>query len=421
MTARKSTRPDASKSKVAKPEAFRIDVATAEQFIFDGMPKLGSVSVELAAASGQVLSEAISAERDQPPFDRATMDGIAISAGAIEKDIRQFQIVGIQAAGQAAQNLSSATDCYEVMTGAVMPTGTSAVVPVERIAVSDGCATLDPDYLATPDQFVHPRASDHARGDLLLRPGTHINGPAMAILTAAGSPQVEVAQWPRTAIVSTGDELVDVGEAIADFQIRSSNDRAIETCLQQRGCNNTIRSRLPDDPAALREHIGQLHTDNDVLILSGGVSMGKYDYVPAILDELGVRVIFHKILQRPGLPMWFGVSQDGKPVFALPGNPVSTIVCCVRYIVPALLRAAGLENDALPIVQLDSDISFKADLTWFLPVKIIQTAAGIQRAIPCPTNTSGDFIGLRDSDGFIELPRGQDHYPAGFAANLYRW
>jgi molybdopterin molybdotransferase len=143
--------------------------------------------------------------------------------------------------------------------------------------------------------------------------------------------------------------------------------------------------------------------------------------VPAILDELGVRVIFHKILQRPGLPMWFGVSQDGKPVFALPGNPVSTIVCCVRYIVPALLRAAGLKDNKLPIVQLDAAIDFKPDLTWFLPVKIIQTAAGIQRAIPCPTNTSGDFIGLRDSVGFIELPRGQDHYPEGFAANLYRW
>ena len=421
MTAADSKKTDATNLETTKPEAFRIDVARAEQLILDAMPDLGSLAVDLAAASGQILKEAISAERDQPPFDRATMDGIAISAAAIEKNIRQFQIVGIQAAGQAAHSLVADEDCYEVMTGAVMPAGASAVVPVERIAVSDGCATLETDYAATPDQFVHPRASDHARGDLLLRPGTHINGPAMAILTAAGSAQVEVAQWPRTAIVSTGDELVDVGEAIADFQIRSSNDRAIETCLQERGCNNTIRSRLPDDPDALREHIGQLHTDNDVLILSGGVSMGKYDYVPAILDELGVRVIFHKILQRPGLPMWFGVSQDGKPVFALPGNPVSTIVCCVRYVIPAILAAMGRNKAPRERVKLSDTVSFKADLNWFLPVKIHWDENGTALATPRPTNTSGDYIGLGNTDGFVELPRGNDIFAAGFAANLYRW
>jgi len=143
--------------------------------------------------------------------------------------------------------------------------------------------------------------------------------------------------------------------------------------------------------------------------------------VPAILDELGVRVVFHKILQRPGLPMWFGVSEAGKPVFALPGNPVSTIVCCVRYILPALMRAAGVRESAATTALLAEAVDFKPDLSWFLPVKIAVSAAGLQVATPRPTNTSGDFIGLRDTDGFVELSRGHDHYPAGFAANLYRW
>ena len=302
-----------------------------------------------------------------------------------------------------------------------MPAGADTVIPVERITQSDGHAELQDTYSPQAGQFVHRRASDHLSGDLLLQPGVRIDGPVMAILTAAGDATVAVARSPAIAVISTGDELADVGEPLADFQIRSSNDRAIEACLHLRGCTTTTRSRLPDDPASLRRHIRELHDSNDVLILSGGVSMGKYDYIPAILRELGIRVVFHKVLQRPGLPMWFGVSQTGKPVFALPGNPVSTIVCCVRYVLPAILTAMGANALPQERVQLSEPIDFTPDLTWFLPVQLQWDATGIARAQPRPTNTSGDFIGLRGTDGFIELPRGLAHYPAGFAANLYRW
>jgi len=407
-------------SKPVQPDAFRIDVSAAERLIYKSVTNFGSEHVELANAAGQILHQAIVAERDQPPFNRATMDGIAISGNAIAAKTRQFKIAGIQAAGQAAQQLQSSNECYEVMTGAVLPAGTDTVIPVERIQVSDGNATLENNYRPESGQFVHLRAADHACGDTLLEPGVTVRGPEMAILTAAGKAQVEIARSPEIAIVSTGDELVDVGTDIADFQIRSSNDRAIETCLWQRGCNRTVRSRLPDDPVLLRKQIHELHEANDVLILSGGVSMGKYDYVPAILKELGVRVVFHKILQRPGLPMWFGISTANKPVFALPGNPVSTIVCCVRYVIPALLNAMGAIAGPAEQVRLSEAISFGADLTWFLPVKL-HPDNGVMLAIPRPTNTSGDYIGLRDTDGFIELPRGHDAFPAGFAANLYRW
>jgi len=404
-----------------RPEAFRIDVNEAEKLITSSMPCYGSERVPLADAAGQILRASITAERDQPPFNRATMDGIAINSTGLNSGNRQFEIAGIQAAGQAAQTLGNAQQCFEVMTGAVIPVGTDTVIPVERIAVADGSAIISADYQPEPLQFVHRQASDHSRGDELLQPGIRISGPEMAILTAAGNANVEIAGWPNVAIISTGDELVDVGTDMAEFQIRSSNDRAIETCLQQRGCDRTIRSHLPDNPDELRRHISELHENNDILILSGGVSMGKYDYVPAILNELGIRVVFHKILQRPGLPMWFGVSGDNKPVFALPGNPVSTIVCSTRYVIPAIIRALGTSNLAVEKVQLAEEIAFEPDLTWFLPVQLRWTETGQAQAIPRRTNTSGDFIGLRSTDGFIELPRGQNHFPAGFAANLYRW
>jgi molybdopterin molybdotransferase len=406
---------------VIHPDAFRIDVDTAERLIYQSMPVYGSESVELENASGQILRQTIVAERDQPPFNRATMDGIAVSSTGLKDHVRAFRIAGTQAAGQAAHQLAGHHECFEVMTGAVLPAGTDTVIPVERIMVNQGMAELEKGYKPEPGQFVHLQASDHAKGDSLLNPGTTIYGPQMAILTAAGKARVDIARSPSIAVISTGDELVDVGADIAEYQIRSSNDRAIETCLRLRGCARTLRARLPDDPELLRNRIQELHESNDVLILSGGVSMGKYDYVPAILKELGVRVVFHKILQRPGLPMWFGVSAANKPVFALPGNPVSTIVCCVRYVIPAIFHALGASAALPQKVVLAEDVTFKPDLTWFLPVKLNWDSAGSTLATPRPTNTSGDYIGLRDTDGFVELPRGQAVYPAGSAANLYRW
>lgn len=407
---------------MTEPEHFRIDVDLAERLIAEHMPSYPSATVPLDAAAGCVLRQTIVAERDQPPFDRATMDGIAISSTALPAT-RSFALAGIQAAGHAAQPLPDAGHCLEVMTGAVMPTGSDTVVPVERVEhePDSNSMALAADYVPKPGQFVHKRASDHAHGATLLEPGVRLRGPELAILTAAGAAEVAVARWPRIAVVSTGDELVDVGQPISDYQIRSSNDRAIAGALAQRGCTTATRSHLPDDPAALLPAIEQLHTDNEVIILSGGVSMGKYDYIPGILKRLGVRVVFHKILQRPGLPMWFGISAAGKPVFALPGNPVSTLVCLTRFVLPALEQSLGLAARATPTVILQHDIEFTPDLCWLLPVQLECDAAGRQVARPQPTNTSGDFIGLAGTAGFVELPRGADHFSAGSTARFFPW
>ncbi|MEE4186772.1 MAG: molybdopterin molybdotransferase MoeA [Gammaproteobacteria bacterium] len=402
------------------PEHFRIDIALAEQLIAEHMPTYGAETVPLAAATHRILRSTIRAERDQPPFDRATMDGIAISGADSRR--REYRVRGTQAAGQAAATLAEPGDCLEVMTGAVMPVGADTVIPVERVRAAPGqTMVIEEGYLPERGQFVHRRGSDHARDAELLQPGVRIGAPEMAILTAAGQPTVAVAAPPSIAIVSTGDELVDVGDPLTDYQIRSSNDRAIAAALEARSCNRLTRARLPDDPQALLAQIGQLHADHDVLILSGGVSMGKYDYVPAILKQLNVAVVFHKILQRPGLPMWFGVSAAGKPVFALPGNPVSTLVCLIRLVRPALEAAMGRRDTRQPRVPLGEKIEFRPDLTWLLPVKLNWTDAGECLAMPRPTNTSGDFIGLRDTDGVVELPRGADTFAAGTPVKFFSW
>jgi molybdopterin molybdotransferase len=400
---------------------LRIDVAEAAALVASSLPDYPTESVALADALGCILREPLTAERDQPPFNRVTMDGIAVRAAGLAAGRREFRIAGIQAAGAEAIELGADDTCVEIMTGAMLPPDADTVIPVERITVENGRATLESGYEAEPGQFIHRRASDHAAGTTMLAAGSVVGVPEMAVLTVTGKTHVEVARWPRVAVVSTGDELVDIGQPLADFQIRSSNDWAIAAALARRGCGRITRARLPDDLDAMREAVKILHERNEVLVLSGGVSMGKYDYVPQIMRELGVELVFHKVLQRPGLPMWFGVSRAGRPVFALPGNPVSSLVCFVRYACPALLKSLGASNCAAHRVRLGEDFDFSPDLTCFLPVATHYADNGEIVAIPRPTNTSGDFVGLAGTDGFVELPRGRERYPAGFPAAYYEW
>jgi molybdopterin molybdotransferase len=400
---------------------IRIDVADAAALIASNMPAYPATPLPLDDCAEGILREAVCAERDQPPFDRVTMDGIAIRHAAFAGGRREFRVVGTQAAGAAALSLGNDANCVEIMTGAALPADADTVIPVERIQRQDEVAILEPGYEPGAGQFVHRRGSDHAAGQPLLVPGVRLGPPEMAVLTISGKASFAIGRWPRLAVISTGDELVEPGLPIEPFQIRSSNDRAIVASLRRRGCLSATRARLPDEPAELRRVIAALHEAHDVLVLSGGVSMGKYDYVPQIMAELGVELVFHKVLQRPGLPMWFGVSADRKPVFALPGNPVSSLVCFVRYVAPAIERALGLARQHRERVRLAETVRFEPDLTWFLPVALKVTADGNWEAIPRPTNTSGDFVSLAGTDGFVELPRGQADFPAGFPAEFFPW
>ncbi len=397
-----------------------LEVHEAEALILEHAPAFGSEECPLDEASGAVLQQVVVAERDQPPFDRVTMDGIALRFSDWDRGQRSFTVIGTQGAGAAALSVA-ADQCVEIMTGASLPSGADTIVPVERLTRHGSQAQVQPDYPAEPGQFIHPRGSDRRQGDTLMLPGTVIGPAAMAVLASCGYARVQVSRTPPLAVISTGDELVDVSEPVAPFQIRSSNDRAIETALRSRGFPAITRTRLPDDTAQLRQALATLHDNHAALILSGGVSMGKYDYVPMVLETLGVRLILHKVRQRPGLPMWFGISASGKPVYALPGNPVSTLVCLTRYVLPALQRGLGMQPPAPVYLPLADAVEFAADLTYLLPVAVQFDAKTGGHALPRPTNTSGDFSSLTASDGFVELPRGINHYPAGFMARYFSW
>lgn len=397
-----------------------LTTAQALDAILAAMPELPAESVSLSDSAGRVLRQTIVAERDQPPFDRVMMDGIAIAHETYSGGTRSFPIQATQAAGDPAHSLDPGA-AIEIMTGASLPEHADTIVPVEHIAVADGIATLEVGYQPAQRQFIHPQASDHAAGAALLHPGKRIAPADVAVIASAGLARVDVTRTIVARVISTGNELVAAGGRIAPHQIRLSNGPALVALLARHGHTDCAHEHIADDPAALRERIGAHLDDADAVILSGGVSMGKADYVPDVLADLGVDVTFHGVSQRPGKPMWFGTGPRGQVVFALPGNPVSALVCCRQYVVPALENAAG----ALPITpefaSLASDVTFEPDLTCFQPVRLVSNAAGRLLAMPVRTNTSGDFTALSGTDGYVELAKEQSQFASGTSVIVTRW
>lgn len=396
-----------------------ISVAEAEALVARYMPSFGSERVALDDAAGRILRESIRAERDQPPFDRVMMDGIAIAADGSGR--RRFRCGGLQLAGMAQLGLDDAGGCIEVATGAMLPRGCDTVVPVEQTRRDGAYCVLADGHLPAAGQFVHRRGADCREGDVLLEPGMRLAGPAMAVLAANGVATVEVSIAPSITIVATGDELAEVGQPLREGQIRGSNDRALAATLRAGGFGDVQRIRVADDLAAITATLAGLLQTRQVLVLSGGVSVGQRDYVPEALRSLGVRQVLHRIAQRPGRPMWFGIGPRGQAVFALPGNPVSVLVCAVRYLLPALQSACGLA--AAPPVQvcLERALDASASLTFFVPVRVHHDPAGRAMAVPLPTGTSGDFSALPRTHGFVEVPAGSASTPAGTVAVFHRW
>ncbi len=375
----------------------------------------------LGRCAGAVLREDLFAERDSPPFDRVAMDGVALLSDAVQRGVRRFHLEATQAAGDPARTLASDAGCIEVMTGAVLPTGCDAVVPVEQITTTDAKVELAADLEVAAWANVHRRATDARQGDLLLSAGTRLSAPGVAIAASSGQADLPVSRPPTIAVLSTGNELVEPGAPILDHQIRRSNAYAVVGALQQHGFHEVVDDHVLDDAGALRAHL-EAHLDGrDALILSGGVSMGRFDLVPAALADLGVEVVFHKVAQRPGKPLLFGVAPSGAAVFALPGNPVSTVICLARYVLPALCAAMGQHPPAPETIALAEAVTIDRPLTLFVPVVVDHDDRGQAWARPAPTNGSGDLTSLGGTDGFVELPAGPGTFPRGTVTRRYRW
>ncbi len=394
-------------------EAFARVLATARP--------LAPETVPLAHAAGRVLAETLTADRDFPPFNRVAMDGIAVVHARWAGGQTEFAIEHTQYAGAPPRPLQNPLAAVEVMTGAVLPPGTDAVIRYEDVRLADNRATIQIPPPATPGVNIHRQAADRHRGDVLLTPGTRLGPAELAAAATVGAAEIAVIRAARVAVVSTGDELVGVAETPLPHQIRRSNAYALQALLAAAGAEVSL-FHLPDELAALREGLTTiLNAGFDAVVLSGAVSKGRADHLPTLLRELGVIEVFHEVNQRPGKPMWFGARPAGPVVFGLPGNPLSTFLTACRYVRPWLrasqhptgaAETAALFEGPAP-ARLTVDIHFKPNLTHFVPVRLTVDEAGSRLVTPLRVGGSGDLMGLVGATAFLELPPEPAVFPAG--------
>ena len=381
----------------------------ALQLILNQTENFGSEQIDFKNSIGRILKEDIVADRDFPPFNRASMDGIAITVEPFNKGIRDFKIEGVQAAGSPQLTLKNPNNCIEVMTGAMAPVNSEAIIPYELLEIKDGIAkvnTNDVKYF----QNIHRKGLDRKKEDILIKKNTVISPAEIGVLATVGKTTVQVAKNPKVMLISTGDELVEINQTPADYQIRRSNIHTLVSILERINIKaDTIH--IADDKPMLKQKIDSILENYDVLLFSGAVSKGKFDYLPEILEELGVEKLFHKVSQRPGKPFWFG-KKERKTIFAFPGNPVSTFVSCMKYFYPWFQKSTGVSYKNKNFAILAKDFNFTPDLTYFLQVRL-ENKNGQLLAHPIAGHGSGDLANLIDNDAFIELPTGKQLFSKG--------
>lgn len=393
-------------------------VEQAEKIILNNKIHIATEKVPIINALGRILAEDLKADRDFPPFDRVSMDGIAVIHAQIEKGQTSFPIAQTAAAGKPQSTLDNPENCIEVMTGAMLPIGTDTVIRYEDISIKDKEARIE--ILPTKAGInIHGKGIDRKEDELIVAKGRKISPAEIGIAATIGKDELLVQKTVKAIVISTGEEIVPITTIPLPHQIRTSNSYALQACLKSWGVEaDTVL--LPDSQEIIEQNIGEYLETYDVLILSGGVSAGKFDFVPQALENRGVRKLFHKVSQRPGKPFWFGVKGE-KAVFALPGNPVSTFMCLRRYFKPWLDASQEFSTERIS-AELSKDFVVKFELTFFLQVKLEKTETGTWKAMPIEGNGSGDLASLVEADAFMELPLGKEVFKAGekYTVWLYR-
>ena len=361
--------------------------------------------VTLEAAAGRVLAESIAADRDYPALERSVRDGYAVRAVDLPGE---FEVIGEVRAGDIFSGAVGAHQAVEIMTGAPVPRGADAVVMLEYVR-RDGARVIV-DQTAPAGQFINPQASEARAGETLLQPGKRLDFTGIAMLAAAGRERVPVYAAPRVAIVATGDEIVPVSETPRDFQIRNSNVYSLAAQVTHAGGVPEILPVARDEMAHTRELIGR-GLAADLLLLSGGVSAGKYDIVERVLGDLGAEFFFDRVLIQPGQPLVFGKAR-GKFFFGLPGNPSSTMVTFEIFARAAVELLGGQEDIALhlPFARLTEDFHHRVGLTRFLPAHLSPDGAAVT---PIAWRGSSDVPALTRANAFMVVDADRPGWQAG--------
>ncbi|MFN3325219.1 MAG: gephyrin-like molybdotransferase Glp [Bryobacteraceae bacterium] len=366
--------------------------------------------IGFAEAAGRVLAEAAQADRDYPSADRSIRDGFAVRAEGFTGSAR---VSGEVRAGEAFAGTVAPGEAVEIMTGAPMPAGADAVIMVEHVRREDGRIVTD--RAVKPGNFVNPRGSEAKAGATLVPAGRRLGFADIALLATIGRESVRVFRQPRVAILATGDEIVEVHETPAAFQIRNSNSYSLAVQARRAGAAPEILPVARDNYDSTRALI-ERGLQSDLLLISGGVSAGKYDIVEKVLADLGAEFFFDRVLIQPGQPLVFGRARESW-FFGLPGNPASTMVTFEIFARAAVELLGGQEDPMLPLLEsrLACDFRHKPGLTRFLPASL---SPGGEAVTPIPWQGSSDVPALARANAFLVADPDRPEYKAGDAIKV---
>jgi molybdopterin molybdotransferase len=376
-----------------------ITVDQAINTVLDHVAQLDAETVALEDAHRRILAEEIVADIDLPPFDRARMDGYAVRSADLAEAPATFRVIGEVPAGAMFEGEVHSVEAVKIFTGAPVPVGADAVQKVE-VTRAEG-NTVEILEAVTPGQFITPHASEIAAGEIVAKTGEEIGPAEMAVLASFGYSRVRVTRRPRVAVLSTGSELVEVSAKPSAAQIRNSNTYTLAAYAAQAGAIVNMHGIVEDTPEATRAALIRASDNCDVVITSGGVSMGDYDLVKAALLEIGAEIYFDKVIIRPGKPIVF--ARRGPTLFfGLPGNPVSTSVTFNVFVRPAIRKMQGDTSPMLPIVRahLSRPIKDKSSRRSYLPARFY-VEAGRAMVEPLKWGGSSDLVAFMRAGALI--------------------
>jgi molybdopterin molybdotransferase len=397
-----------------------ISAAEAKKIVMSQPLALKFETINVDICLGRKLAEDILADRAMPPFNRVTMDGIAINYCDIEKGICTWKVVKTQFAGENASSIYTEGTCVEIMTGAVLPLGCDTIIRYEDLELDANDSSNKHFKLIASiikkGQNIHTKGSDKAAGDLVLKANQIIAPADMAMLATVGKHSILVYKKISVAIIATGDELTSIDTLPNDYQIRASNHNMIAGALNELGVES-VKYLMMDDLIKLQDLLEKSLEKFDVIVLTGAVSKGKADFLPSILNKLNVNQLFHGVAQRPAKPFWFGRTAQCI-VFAMPGNPVSAAVCTYVYLLPFIKLKMSL-NQINYKVNVSEETYFKSSLTYFMQAKVHQTIEGQLVAKPYLGNGSGDLTNLCEINAFVELPQEDEKFTTNKLYDVY--
>jgi molybdopterin molybdotransferase len=389
-----------------------ITVTAAQAAVLEHVRPLLPTTAALANALGLVLAEDVVSDLDMPPYDKAMMDGYAVRLADLPGGSGTLEVIDEIAAGKMPSRSLEAGQCSRIMTGAPIPPGAEAIVQVERSRLGDGRFVSFDDPGLKAGRHIMRRGQEMKKGDVVLARGALLRPQEIGVLATVGRPTVYTVPRPTVAVLATGDELVEPDRQPGPGQIRNGNGPTLVAKVLRAGGVPQYLGIAADRLDSLRAMV-TAGLKSDVVLLSGGVSAGKFDLVPGVLQEAGIVPHFHKVEMKPGKPVFFG-TRDKTLVFGLPGNPVSTFVCFELFVRPAIRLLRGLKDPGtvLPSAKLMEDFSYRTDRPTYHPAWLEAGEKGFQAKL-VPWFGSPDLRALTACNCFLLLPAGEHRHRAG--------